>query len=306
MEIKQLKYFLETARSGSLSKASAVLGVAQPALGRQIRQLEEDVGAQLFYRNGRGVVLTSEGSQFRLKVEPLMHELHQARSDCLAHCKVPAGEISVGLPPGLADAIGAAVVGAFIERFPQVKLRLVEGFTGFMNEMLHAGRLDMAVVSRAQRTPTIHADPLLTLDLFMLAHRDLAKPEDIDSDTIPFDHLCDYPLILMSRHHGLRREIENAATERERHLNVIAEIDGLNCIKNLVRAKAGATVLAKNLFLTREDQDSALIVRPIVEPELTVQLDVAYSSQGPTTLATHEFTKLLRAEVRQATDQGLL
>ena len=79
MELRQLQYFLAIAASESFSKASSVLGIAQPALSRAIRLLEEELRSQLFYRHGRGIRLTEEGAQFLATVGPLVQDLLQAK-----------------------------------------------------------------------------------------------------------------------------------------------------------------------------------------------------------------------------------
>ena len=306
MEFRHLKYFLETANSGSLSKASAVLGVGQPSLGRQIRQLEDELGARLFYRNGRGVILTAEGNQFRARVEPLLNALLQTRSEFQSQSEIPAGTLSVGILPGVADAVGGAISRKFLERFPQVKLSILEGFTGFFNELLLSQRLDLAVMARAQRMPVLHMDPLITVPFFAVLHRDLARPEDIASETMRFERICDFPLILMSRNHGMRWLIENAAGDIHRELTVAADVDGENTTRILVQSGIAATIQPKSSPLVHAISDNATIARRIVDPEISTKYHIAYPAQSPTSQAAREFVKLLRAEVRQAVARGRL
>ncbi|MER8383016.1 LysR family transcriptional regulator [Mesorhizobium sp. M1399] len=108
MELRQLRHFLIVTESGAFSKASSIIGVAQPALSRQIRQLEEELGVQLFYRHGRGVRVTEEGAQFYAAIVPVLRELDQVKSDLVAAAKVPAGDIVFGMPPSMSAAIGSA------------------------------------------------------------------------------------------------------------------------------------------------------------------------------------------------------
>src|SRR5262245_6691787 len=167
MELRQIEYFLAVVDSRSFTQASAVLGVAQPALSRQVRQLEDELGVRLLYRHGRGVRLTEEGAQFHAGVEPLLRELRQAVHDLRATANVPAGEISLGMPPSLSATIGASLVQTFRRKYPQVRLHIVDGFSGFVNEWLVAGRVDMAVINQARRSPCIRSDELLSVDLFL-------------------------------------------------------------------------------------------------------------------------------------------
>lgn len=162
MKLNQLSYLIAIIQSGSLSKAAATLGIAQPALSRQMRQLEQDIGAPLLYRHGRGIRATEQGAQFAARVEPLLKELMQAKLDVRSSLDEPAGEISLGMPPSLSAGIGAPLARNFMKRFPKVKLHILEAFSGFVNEWLVNGRVDIAILNAARRTPSVRMDPLLT------------------------------------------------------------------------------------------------------------------------------------------------
>ena len=224
MELRQLQYFLAVADSGSFSRASAVIGVAQPALSRHIRQLEEELGAALFYRHGRGVQLTDEGQVFRTRVSPLVRELAMAAADLATGATAPAGAILLGMTPALCGVIAPPLVRSFLEQFPQVHLNVIEGYSGYINEWLMGNRLDMAVINNARRSPYITMDPMLAVDLFYISAR---KEGDGKSDTVRLDEVLDTRLILPGRHHGLRRELEGAARRQGKALEVMIEMDAL-------------------------------------------------------------------------------
>jgi LysR family transcriptional regulator, nitrogen assimilation regulatory protein len=88
MELQQLERFLLIAENDSISRASSVLGIGQPALSRQIKELEDEIGTQLFYRHGRGIRLTEAGKTFRSTISPLIKKL--AKSDCSGAAVYPA------------------------------------------------------------------------------------------------------------------------------------------------------------------------------------------------------------------------
>jgi LysR family nitrogen assimilation transcriptional regulator len=302
MELRQIEYFLSVLEHQSFTNASAVLGVAQPALSRQIRQLEEELGVQLLYRHGRGVKPTEEGIQFQASVEPLLRELGQIRNDLQASSKMPAGEISIGMPPSISSTIAASLVESFRERHPQVRLHIVDGFSGFVNEWLVAGRIDMAVINQARRSPLVRADCLLSMDLFALG-------VDVDrehrAEELPLQALANRPLVLPTRNHGLRRELDAAAEKLGFELTVIAEIDALTALKELVRRGLGATVLPHGALFP-EALQSPFSARRIVEPELSMEFSIAFSLQRPMTLGMRELARAIKAEVRSAIEDQRL
>jgi len=303
MELRHLQYFLAIAEVGSLSKASTVLGIAQPALSRAVRLLETDIAAQLFYRHGRGIRLTEEGAQFQATIGPLIRDLLQAKDELHETARVVSGSVSLGMPPSMSAAIGSRLVQVFLERYPQVRLQIVEAFSGHVNEWLVSGRIDMAIINGARRSPSIRMDPLATVDLFHMAHRSMVDRSEQKKETIPFDRLLETPLILPGRHHGLRRQLDSVAQQRGRELSVLVEIDALEAMKNLVRQGVAPTVLPHGAIL-KEVDDPDLVVRRLTAPEVTMQFMIAYSLQRPATLAMRELARFLRAEVQQALASG--
>ena len=305
MELRQLRYFLAVADNGSLSKASAVLGIAQPALSRAVRQLEEALHTLLFYRHGRGIRLTETGAQFQATVDPLIRSLVQASDDLRAGAGVPVGSIAFGMPPSMSALLGARLVETFLKRSPQVKLQIIDAFSGYVNEWLVAGRLDLAIINGARRSAHVSMDPLLTVDLFHVALRSMVDASERDQRTVSFDRLLGAPLILPGRHHGLRRQLEAAAQSKGAKLNVIVEIDALEALKELVRRGVAATVLPHAAAL-QEAEDARFIIRRVVDPDVTMQFMIAYSLQRPTTLAMRELVRILRLDVNRAVAEGRL
>jgi len=296
MELRQLRYFLAVADNGSLSKASAMLGIAQPALSRSMRQLEAALQTQLFHRHGRGIRLTAQGAQFQARVDSLVRKLLQAGTDLRAGAAVPAGTISFGMPPSMCALIGARLTEVFLRRCPRVKLQIVGALSGYLNEWLVAGSLDLAILNGARRNAHVSMDPLLTVDLFHVALRSTVDSGERDQSTVEFDRLLGAPLVLPGRHHGLRRQLDAVAQSKAAKLNVIVEMDAQQALKELVRRGIAATVLPHGSLL-KEATDPTLIIRRLINPDVTMQLMIAYSPQRPLTLAMRELVRTLRLVV---------
>ena len=179
MELRQLEYFREVARVGSFSQAAAILAVAQPALSRQVRKLEQELGSDLLYRHGRGVVLTEVGSRFLAGIEEVLDRLQSVRGAAAAEREVPSGVVTLGMPPSLSSVVGAPLLQGLHTRWPEIYLRISDGFSGYVNEWLMSGRIDLAVLHRGQHASSIVTEPLLKEDLYLLSaarHGDAAEP----------------------------------------------------------------------------------------------------------------------------------
>jgi len=301
LELRQLNYFLEVARSGSFSRASAILGVAQPALSRQIRKLEQELGIDLLYRHGRGASLTDAGEKLRRGVDPLLNDLLRVRQEIMAERTVPRGVVTLGMPPALSAVLGAPLLQHCRTRWPLVQLRVVDGFSGHVHEWLVDGRVDIAILYNARHARSIVTEQLLAEELFLIG------PPGTSSErgAVPLRELDDIPLILPGQHHGLRRELDRAAAATGVTLRVDLEVDGLDTIKELVMAGSGHAVLPFG-GIHREVAEGRLIARKLIKPEVTNIMVLAMSLRRSVSLAMREVARAIHEEIGTLVKVGRL
>ena len=101
MELKQLDYFLGVAESGSFSKAAIRLSVARPILSRQIKLLESELGVELLYRNGRGVVVSEAGKVLEAHARSVVGLVEKAQSEIGSMKAEPRGRVAIAMPPSI-------------------------------------------------------------------------------------------------------------------------------------------------------------------------------------------------------------
>src|SRR5271169_6961539 len=142
MDLKQLEYFRHVAELGSFTRAASFLSVVQPALSRQVRQLEIELGQNLFDRNGRGVVLTDAGTRLLEHTRGILTQIGRARQDLEEERDGDAGHFALGLPPSLGRSVTVALVKAFADQLPRAKLATAEGLSAYILEWLQVGRID--------------------------------------------------------------------------------------------------------------------------------------------------------------------
>ena len=149
MDLKQLEYFRHVAELGSFTRAASFLSVVQPALSRQVRQLEVELGQNLFDRNGRGVVLTRAGTRLLEHTRGILMQVGRARQELEDQRNGDSGHFVLGLPPSLGRSVTVPLVKAFGRLLPNARLATVEGLSAYMLEWLHVGRVDCALVYNA-------------------------------------------------------------------------------------------------------------------------------------------------------------
>jgi LysR family nitrogen assimilation transcriptional regulator len=245
MDLKQLEYFRHVAELGSFTRAASFLSVVQPALSRQVRQLEVELGQNLFDRNGRGVVLTDAGTRLLEHTRGILMQVGRARQELEDQRNGDSGHVVLGLPPSLGRSVTVPLVKAFGRLLPNATLATVEGLSAYMLEWLSIGRVDCALVYNARASATVDVQPLLDDPLFLIAPPS-PTPKRKARKSITLRELADYPLIIPSRPHAMRMSVENALAGVECKIKVVHEIECIPAIIDLVRQGHGYGVLPLN------------------------------------------------------------
>ena len=146
MELRQLRYFLRVADFKSFSRAALAVRIAQPALSRHIRKLEEEMGVALFYRDGRGAVLTEQGQRYYEKVTDILQQLDQAGAELQSDYDMPTGEVALGVPSELGPRFILQIVQSFRGRYPNARIRVAEGCNAQIAEWLQSSRIDAGFI----------------------------------------------------------------------------------------------------------------------------------------------------------------
>jgi DNA-binding transcriptional LysR family regulator len=278
VEIAQLRTLICVAELGSLSKAADRLRIAQPALSRQVRMLEEELGIALFTRHGRGMVLTEQGRDVLKHATRITAELDEIRASA-SDVEAPlTGQVAIGLPPTVADIISVPLVAAFGKAHPNAVLRLVSAYTGYLLDWLHRGEIDLAVLYDPRSARSLRSRPLLLENLFLIG-----PPEARFSTVraISFKELAGRRLLLPSTRHGLRNIVERCAADAEITFDVVVEADSYATLKDLVRHGHGWTILP--LAPIHEDVTArALTAAPLVDPVPVRRLVLSFPMDRPT------------------------
>lgn len=293
MEIKQLRYFKRVADSGSVSRAAASLSVAQPAVSRQIASLEEALGTPLFFRNGRGVKLTDAGQQLYNHTSEILEAIRTAEQEVRDTMGVARGTVLIGSTPTVIRYVAPPLLRRIARSHPELQLEFTEGLSGYVNEWLSNGLLDIAVLHDATRTQHFLTEPLVREDLVFVGPLGSGESGDM-----AFAALSDLRLVMPRRSHGLRLMVERAAANARIALNVVAEVDSLAAIKSVVREDGMVAILPRGAV----DEADGLVMRPIVDPAMARTLILATSSQRPVSQTTRAVIQELKAVVRQLTD----
>ena len=267
MDLRQLRYFAHIVESGSLSKASRELYIAQPALSQQLAKLEGEVGKPLLTRSSKGVVPTDNGMALYHHARFILRQLDQALAIARQESGSVHGMVSVGLPSTTCAAIGLPLVRRIRERYPSILLNVVEGMSGHLAQMMRMGQLDLAVLFSADAAPDASVTPLLDEELFVIVptHGKLVSARQRG---IALAHAAALPLILPTAGHGLRRRIAAEFERRGLAPHVVAEIDSLSLLMNCVYDGIGATIKPMAAILLEAARGRSWRALPVSDAEL--------------------------------------
>lgn len=301
MDFTQLRTLIHVAELGSLSKAADRLRIAQPALSRQIRLLEEELGTRLFERHGRGMVMTETGREVLAHASRIMTEMDEIRASVAEMNASLTGRVVIGMPPTVADIISVPVIAAFRQSHPQIELRFVSAFTGYLLDWLQRGEVDVAVLYDPQPTRSLRSKPLLLESLFLVGPAEAALSV---VRAVSFENVARHDLLLPSPRHGLRAIVERCAAEAGIRLKVGVETDSFQTLKDLVRHGYGMTVLP--LAPIHDDIAAArLSAAPLIDPNPARRLVLSLPSDRPATRAARFAAEAITGVVTDLVNRGV-
>ena len=280
MEIRRLEYFARIAEDGSLTKAAGVLRVAQPALSRQIRLLEEELGVSLFSRTARGMQLTEEGEYLRAAIASPLRAMELALQNVRSFSSRIEGNFAIGMPSSIGEILARPLVLRMNADFPNIKLRIVEGLTGSLVDWLHRGMLDFALLEEASRDDRLTDRELFSARLMLVGGPASALDP---KQTITFEKATRLPLTLPTHHLGIRGVFNDTVAKSRAAANITLEADSCKLTKELIESGLGYAILPFAYF-RREYEQGRLRYCPIVKPTLTLPTVLSYRTNDRSTL----------------------
>ena len=203
----RLKVFASVARNLSFTRAAQELYISQPAISKHIRELEGAYHVRLFERQGNRVALTPAGQLLLTHADRLLDGYRQLEYDMHLLQGEHTGELRLGASTTIAQYVLPPILGAFIRKFPQVELSLLNGNSREVEEALRQHRIDVGLVEGIYRMPNLKYTPFLQDELVAVVH---TRSKLRIPDEISVHDLAHIPLVLRERGSGTLDVIEQA------------------------------------------------------------------------------------------------
>ncbi|WP_407723851.1 LysR family transcriptional regulator [Ruminococcus sp. JL13D9] len=283
MEFRVLQYFLAVTREGNISAAAQSLNLSQPSLSRQLKDLEEELGAKLFIRGNRRIELTEEGLILRKRAGEIMQLVELTESEISEVKNNISGTLSIGAGESLSMHRITEVFRRLKENYPDIRLNVVSGDTEDLQDRLDRGLLDFALIFTDFDRNTYHHLTLEEKEIFgVIMRRDDALAE---KEYITVKDLYDKPLIV-SRANGL----DNFSGSQARRLQVAATYNLLYNASLMVEDGIGVAISFDGLVDT--SGNSSLCFRPLY-PEISVSPSLIWKRHQKLSIISQLFIKQL-------------
>lgn len=273
MDTHRLKYFLRIAEEGSITRAAGLLGIAQPALSRQLQLLEEDLGVELFRRTRRGVELTEAGERLRASTAAPLRQLELAVQYVGSPIARLGRNLRLGIIDTAVDLLAAPLIGSLSALFPNAVFSVTAASTEDLAAAMLKGSVDVALINPVP-DERIFYRPMISEELVLVggANSGLGPAAPVD-----FADIVELPLVIPRSSAGIGTALQNAALRAKVSVNHRTTTDSLQVMKQLIEADLAYSVLPLSAC-TREIGLSTVHFAPIT-PVLRHQLGLGATAQ---------------------------
>jgi len=296
MDLKHLRTFSTVAELGSVSKAALRLRVAQPALSRQIMDLEKELGLKLFDRIGRRLLLTREGEGLVEHCRGVLGQVRGITEQARMLQGGQAGSLKIGASPQVMESVIPATMSSYVKTFPLVEVKLVEVVGRDQLIMVQRGDIDIGIgllgqVAAEERFAT---HPLGTAEILAACHpsHELAKGKTVEIAT-----LGRYPLLLLDSSYAFRRLFDASFRLAGLEPNVIVGSRAPHTLVALAEAGHGVAII-QTITPTSRYKVRVLRVAQKRKP-MRLPMVAIWDRRRPLPRYAEEFCKLLSEQLRK-------
>lgn len=261
LEISRLLVFIAVCEEKSISAAARRLYLAQPAVTAAISKLEQALDVRLLERSHRGVIPTASGKNLLDRAYEITRLAGMAVEEVCGTARDPVGEVSLGLASAPAAILAVPLIERISKRYPRIRLRLVETFSGYLWQWLETGELDCALVFDQMSTANIQCVAIAEEDMHLVG-----TPQRIGiGSSVSLKAAAGHPIALSSRKHGIRSALEEHFARHGVPLEVGLEIDAGQHVIRLIKSGQWCSLQAP-CAVVEELAEGVLTARRLTPP----------------------------------------
>lgn len=266
MTLRQLRYFVEIARTRSITHAAQSLRVAQPALSAHIASLESELGERLFERHAKGVELSSAGERLYARAVELISGFDNLKRDVNQTEFSPTGKVRLCIGGAIANIVAPPLLRAMAETHPLVDLQVTDALSHEIQMRLEAGVAELALMPNAAEIPGMSSLSVLIEPFMLFGAIELMRNK---AQLVQLEEIAGLPLAAPDRAYDARKVIERVAANAGLALDIRYELNSTGMLIGVVKEGLAYAVLPTNLCqeaiaagaLARRQIDSHLLTR---------------------------------------------
>lgn len=286
MDIRHLQYFLEVARHNSFTKAAQSLYITQPTISKMIRNLEEEIGVELFERVGKRVTLTDAGWVLYSQAEVMVKSFENMTVHLNDLMELKKGRIRIGLPPMVGASFFPRVIGRFREQYPGITLELFENGAKKVEADVEAGALDIGVVLLPINDDVFDSFSFVKESIQLVVHpsHPLAGRKEVS-----LAELGEERFLLFREDFTLHNRIIEACVQVGFQPHIVYKSSQWDFLSEMVAANIGITLLPETIC-KELDQDRVTVL-PLVDPVIPWHLGMVWRKGAYLSYAAREWIR---------------
>ncbi len=282
MELRHLRYFLTAAQLQNFTQASNYLHITQPTLSHQIKQLEDEIGCQLFDRVGRSVRLTTAGELFKEYAKRALQEVESATDAIHELENLKQGRLTIGVFSSFSASLLPPILANFSTAYPGIKVTMLQLPTGEMEKRLHEGELSFGIAYGPPAAERVVAEELFKEQMAMVVG---VNHPLFGQSKVRISELSKHSLIMLTPEYISRRLVETAFIASGLTPRIAMEMNAIEPILATVRCSKLGTILSDRLVSTMPGLHPVVLSPPIVRTVALFTRQNAYVSAAARTMA---------------------
>ncbi len=259
MNSRQLKYAIAIYKSLNFSHVAEQMGISQPALSKQIHNLESDLGVKLFDRDTTPLTVTPAGEYFFNKAQKLLYDEEQLLKSMSEFKSKKRGRLTIGVSPFRCQYLMPPIIKKIREKYPDIQIVLREIESTTLKKEAAQGKYDFAVVNLPVDESVLDVTPIESDTLVVAVPKVFSASLPKADNSIPkieINELKDTPFVMVSRHQEMRQLFEKNCMRVNFEPNITVQVVGISTAWALCRAGIGATVLPLQFIKSTPADDS--------------------------------------------------
>lgn len=307
MEIRLLRYAVEVYRKQSFTKAAEDLHIAQPSLSQQIAKLELELGVRLFLRNRGKVTVTPEGERFVKRATIILQMHEDLEREMKERSQGMGRDLVIGTTAITGGRVLPPLIQRFEEKFPEVRLKLVEETTKKLVDLTTNGQVDLSLLALPIEEPCLSVETIITEPLFLAIPRVVKgwmsksvqeiirfADQPFLQVSFPLHEFAKAPFILLKKGFGFRQTLLELCAESSFQPQIAYETSSIETAQSLVAFGLGVTLVPKMVTNRCQDNQSSPFYLPLdTNPSRTIGL--AFHRERYLTLAAKAFLSIAKS-----------